>query len=341
MKTVKVVLFLIISFLLSVSVFAGEWEKLDEQIHSTRLKGVWCLPQKGRVIAFAEKIMVSDDGGETWKPTGRANARFSYTGMSCSVDAESSRIALFFAGHESLISLDGGEKWQKIKAINNQGLSWGTVAWKSGAPFTMITRQHHAGDAHWRSDDSGTTWTLIGQQVDLGKEQPRLAIYDRDILLRAGYDRIERSIDGGKTFSKVSDYTVNACTGVRYGDNLYWTTNQGIIVSKDKGATWDILGTPIANATWGPFFGKSEDEMVVVTEKGVHRTLDGAKTWDLLASYPDMPNAYKKAPWNEQCRFSHFAYDPQHQILYAAGLFGSLYRYEISDEDGKSDGSLK
>ncbi len=321
----------IVLALLSFVCCAGEWQKIDKQLGTSRLKGVWCLPQKGRVICFAGGLMLSDDGGTTWKKTGRSHSRFSYTGMSCSVDVEGNRLAMFFAGKESKLSLDGGETWQEIKSITNQGLSWGAVAWHDGAPFTMITREHHAhpGDSHWISHDSGQTWTLLGKHVKMGRERPRLAIWDRKTILRGGEKKIERSTDGGKTWNKVADYKVNACAGVRYDDTLYWTTNEGVIVSHDKGATWQILGTAIANASWGPFFGKDQNEIVIINDKGAQRTVDGGKTWTQIAPYPDMPKGYSKSPWNEQCRFAHFAYDPVHQCLYAAGLFGSLWQYKL------------
>ncbi len=44
-----------------------------------------------------------------------------------------------------------------------------------------------------------------------------------------------------------------------------------------------------------------------------------------------MPEAYRKAPWNAQGRFSHHAYDPRHGKLYAAGLFGRLRVYDLHE----------
>jgi hypothetical protein len=80
------------------------------------------------------------------------------------------------------------------------------------------------------------------------------------------------------------------------------------LVSKDKGATWAIQGSPV-KATYGPFFGKDENHMVVVSAAdGAYQTDDAGKTWKLVAS---------PAPIGDS-DFT-YAWDPVNNVLYAAG----------------------
>src|SRR6059058_57845 len=66
-----------------------------------------------------------------------------------------------------------------------------------------------------------------------------------------------------------------------------------LLVSKGKGATWEIQGSPIA-AGDGPYFGKDEKQIMVVTKEGLQTTEDGGTTWTLAA--PPAGSGYEFAP---------------------------------------------
>ena len=63
---------------------------------------------------------------------------------------------------------------------------------------------------------------------------------------------------------------------------VYWVGAEGLIVSKNKGQTWQIQGTAV-DAIMGPFFGKDENHIVVVGFKGIFETTDGGNQWKMSA----------------------------------------------------------
>jgi len=94
-------------------------------------------------------------------------------------------------------------------------------------------------------------------------------------------------------------------------------TENGLLVSKDKGATWKALGAPIniCNApnkfrVSGLFFGADENHILLVGMDGVFRTADGGASWKKVAPYPSDDPGFPM--------HSCFAWDPVHNIVYAA-----------------------
>lgn len=59
---------------------------------------------------------------------------------------------------------------------------------------------------------------------------------------------------------------------------VYWVGAEGLIVSKNKGKTWQVQGSAV-DAIMGPFFGKDEKHIVVIGLKGIFETTDAGKEW--------------------------------------------------------------
>jgi photosystem II stability/assembly factor-like uncharacterized protein len=84
-------------------------------------------------------------------------------------------------------------------------------------------------------------------------------------------------------------------------------SDQGVIVSKDKGLTWAVQGAKV-NAPVGPFLGKDENHLAAVGADGCYETKDGGITWALVA-----PLAPGLGP-----RDVTYGWDPIHDIFYAS-----------------------
>ena len=93
-------------------------------------------------------------------------------------------------------------------------------------------------------------------------------------------DGIHRSTDTGVTWTKVSSANPQTRIPVLFHGAHYLGTATGLLVSKDKGASWQPQGAAV-NIWQGPFFGRDEKEMVVVGKDGVFITRNAGK--DLMA----------------------------------------------------------
>ena len=95
-------------------------------------------------------------------------------------------------------------------------------------------------------------------------------------------------------------------------------SDKGVLVSKDKGATW-ALAWPM-NAMFGPYFGKEDRHMIVVGKNGVSESTDGGETWKVVAPLPPGFTVNLVGP--------NYAWDPIHNVLYASSMGKPAYRFE-------------
>jgi hypothetical protein len=152
---------------------------------------------------------------------------------------------------------------------------------------------------------------------------------------------IFRSTDFGQTWTKVSDYTLYGTSPVHYGSNIYWTAKEGVVVSRDGGKTWSVCGSPVANIVFGPYFGKSEQEMMVVSAKGFHITKDGGRSWTVAAPFfvpPAIPGAWEPntsilAPETKPEHWTGamwcFGWDAGKDLLYVQTFAGHVWKLQL------------
>ena len=114
---------------------------------------------------------------------------------------------------------------------------------------------------------------------------------------------------------------------MHYGKKTYWTTSEGVVVT-ENGKDWTRVGAALEQATFGPYFGTTEAEMMVVTDKGFFVTRDGAKTWKHVAPFFGVPDGISKK-FEKTGGFCYFGWDPVGNTLYASQLGGSCYRLDL------------
>jgi photosystem II stability/assembly factor-like uncharacterized protein len=137
---------------------------------------------------------------------------------------------------------------------------------------------------------------------------------------------VEKSVDAGRTWTRVADYAVSAPRPVHCGKKLYWGTTQGVIVSSD-GTDWTLTGAGAGNIYSGPFFGTTEQEFMVVTDKAFMATRDGGKTWRELAPVFRAPGIFHP----ELHVQDYYGWDAARRILYATGLSTDVYQLRLSE----------
>ncbi len=281
-------------------------------------QGVWESADKGATLSRI-------DGGSVG---GRCE-----TGFALNADPAGKRLACFMLDGSSALTPDGGKTW---KVFQPQGRGWdfGVADWSQPDPKHLLAVHHESGEELYHSADAGKSWRL------LGKGFTAVGIFDANAFVASRGDGILRSVDGGTTWTKVSDSAPTGRVLCVFKGAGYWVTKEGLLVSKDKGLTWRLQGSPI-EAAWGPYFGKDERQIVVVgkigKEMGFWQTGDGGKMWRWRAPFPNFapgnaPNNAPSAPpdWTPSKQwgagwFFNFGWNPISDTLYASRMGHPTY----------------
>ncbi len=261
-------------------------------------RGVWRTADKGATFARI-------DGGVIG---GRCE-----TGWSVNMDPGGRRMVCFMLDGPSGYTLDGGATWTGLAPMG-RGWDFGAVDWTSAQPATIFAARHECGGEYYMSGDFGKTWKMIGTDPKI----EGVGVADAGTLLLCRGRGIERSTDGGATWTKVSDLQPKSRVATLFKGRVYWVGAAGLIVSKDKGATWETQGAAV-DAAMGPFFGNDERHAVVVGKKGFFETVDGGATWTHVAP---MPEPECRVDW-----FGNFAWDPAGDVFYFANMGKAAWSY--------------
>ena len=216
-------------------------------------------PEKALVVGYGGKILMTTDGGRTWKakPSGTELALYNIQ----FVDSQNGWIS----GQDGLIlhSTDGGEGWQK----QNTGVPVPILAlwfldknhgWAVGQLATFL-----------RTTDGGATWqegrievSLEGVSEDATLAMTDPTLYDVHFVdektgwMVGEFGKIYHSTDGGVT----------------------WVEQQNALLGQ-AGIT-DALNLP----TWfGVRFMNATEGIVVGIEGKIAKTTDAGKTWTFIA----------------------------------------------------------
>ena len=279
--------------------------------------GMWHSSDVGKTF---ERI----DGG---KIGGRCETSFALD-----FDPKGKRWACFMLDGAGSMTLDAGKTWENCKD-KSRGFDTAAVDWAPEAPKTILAVRHESGGLLLVSQDAGKTWQ------ELGKGYRTVGVFDEKtfVATKEKEDGILRSTDGGATWTKVYEDTPTGLAMRLFNGVGYWTSAKrernargettkysplGLLISKDKGATWSVQGAPIA-AGAGPYFGKDEKNILVVSKEGLQTTSDAGQTWTTVAPIP--PGGYDYSPdgW-----FCNFAWDPIHDVFYISRMGKAAMKFE-------------
>lgn len=313
----------------------------DSEIHPA--KGTVCGMAVDRttgdlfvvVNPYHAELWKSMDQGETFASKGTLGG-LPINSYSFCADPAGKRLACFFAYPDGGgMVTDGGATLAKfstiaptgsvppitidIPKVNRNCFECGVVDWEATGKACMgMTHETHG--VLVLSTDSGSTWKVLGTGFTLP-----VGIFDPQTLL-VGNHSLQRSTDGGVTWTKVCDlpktslsaaYSAEGTAIIVYKGAGYLLTENGLLVTRDKGATWKAMGAPINVCSApnkfrvsGPFFGADENHILLVGMDGVFLTVNGGANWKKVASYPSDDPGFPV--------HSCFAWDPVHNIVYAA-----------------------
>jgi photosystem II stability/assembly factor-like uncharacterized protein len=298
----------------------GKWVSISDGVTSQvkpgypgKTAGVTVDPSNGDVF-----MVVPDQG--MWKSTDRG-ATFARvddkaiggrceTGYALNFDPAGKRLMCFMIYGSSAVTTDGGKTWSKSKVSH---LDVGAVDWEATGQ-SFLSFRHESGGMLTFSTDAGQNWK------DLGKGfKETVGVFDAKTLMASKGTGLLRSTDAGETWTQVHDTRPTGCVMSVKGGVGYWPTEKGLLVSKDKGATWAIQGKAVS-ANFGPFWGKEAKHMVVVGKGGIHETTDAGETWTVVAPLPPGIGVGLVGP--------NYAWDPVNNVFYSSAMGKETFRYE-------------
>lgn len=244
------------------------------------------------------------------------------TSFSLNLDGGSSRLACFMLDGNCAWSGDGGQSWTSFTDV---GRNWdfAAVDWSTDEVKTIFAALHESGGQVLFSNDGGETWNKLFKDAEFDRSGG-LGVFDAKTLVYTQNGKgIQRSIDAGRSWTKVSDREpIGRVVKFREG-NAYWLAKEGLLVSADQGNTWNIQGTAV-EASIGPYFDPRNDQRIVVAgEQGIFQTNDGGESWKLVARLPAGFEKLPKAGW-----FTNVAWDPVHDVFYASHMGKPTYRLD-------------
>lgn len=258
------------------------------------------------MVIAAQGLWKSTDHGTSFERVdgGTISGRVE-TGFAMDVDPDGKRLACFPVYGSAAFGTDAGRKWQKSTAehVDCIAVDWATTS--------LLAIKHESDGTLIHSPDGGKTWKT------LGKGFTGAGLFDAQTLVSVQDKGIQRSTDGGGTWTKVSDLKPTGQAMRVFKGVGYWVSDQGLLVSRDQGQTWRLLGSEVKCAL-GPYFGKDEKSILVGTKQGLFETTDAGQTWNSAAPLP---------PGIDGGFMCHFGWDPVHNIFYAGRMGHPTYKW--------------
>jgi hypothetical protein len=279
------------------------------------------------VKVVGQGLWRSVDQGQNWRRIDdKTISGRDETGWATITDPES-------PGRMASFSLDGsagwtadGARWQKFASL---GRNWdfGSVDWSVIVPKTIIAAKHETSPAGevYVSQDGGAAWRKL--DILLGDSRGKafmVGALGGDTVIYSKGEGIHRSTDAGRTWTKVSPLYPQTRISVSFRGVHYLGGTNGLIVSRDQGATWREHGAPV-NIWLGPFFGRDEKEMLVVGKDGAFVSRDAGVTWKLAAALKSKGPGFLFTPnW-----FGCYAWDPMNNLLYASSMGNPVFKLAL------------
>lgn len=278
--------------------------------------GVAVDPATGDVymVVPGQGLWKSADQGATFARTdeGTVGGRCE-TAYALQFDPEGKRLACFMLDGKCAMTSDGGKTWSPFTGL---GRNWdyAAVDWSADPVKTIFGARHECGGEAYLSSDGGKTWTMLFKEMEFDRTGGVGVFDDKTLVYTMKGKGIQRSTDAGKTWAQVSDLEPwGRVVRVRKGVG-YWLSRDGLLVSRDKGATWAKQGTAV-DATIGPMFDpKDEKRVAAAGAKGIFLSADAGATWTKVGALPEkfsMP----KAGW-----FANVDWDPARNVFYASQM---------------------
>ncbi len=294
-RTVLIVAFFFLLFLLSFSASAQTWRQVGPS--GGDVQSLAAAPGSTRTLFLGTSdghVFGSRDGGEHWELLGRIGEHHDDVIMSMLVDVRSANTlyatswTLSSHGGGVYRSNDAGHTWQ---LIGLEGLVVRAIAQAPSNPDILVAG---ATDGVFRSEDSGKHWVRISPEKheDL-RNFDSIAINPRDpnTIYAGTYHLPWKTVDGGKNWNPVhqgmvDDSDVMSITiDQNNAAHVFASACSGIYQSADGGANWTkFKGIPNDSRRTVHILQDPKRPMTVyaATTTGLWKTADGGAAWRLI-----------------------------------------------------------
>ncbi len=270
-------------------------------------QGVWKSTDQGKTFARA-------DGGAVG---GRCETSFTLN-----FDPAGKRLACFMLDGKGAWTPDAGQTWNSFTGV---GRNWdyASADWSASEPMTIFAARHESGGEVMLSLDGGKSWKLLFKEAEFDRTGG-LGVFDAKTLVYTQKGKgIQRSIDAGKTWAKVSDFEPIGRVAPVYKGTACWLAKEGLLIGTNGGEKWSVQGKPV-DASIGPYIDlKNTKRIVVAGAKGIFRSNDGGESWNLVAKLPPGLEKMPKAGW-----YANVAWDSVHDVFYASLMGKPTFRLE-------------
>jgi photosystem II stability/assembly factor-like uncharacterized protein len=273
-------------------------------------------------------IFRSADHGATWTRTSTGSWKGRSEAPGCwlldPTAKSDTMVSALVYGSPIAVSSDRAANWNNLDAKSSH-IDWCAVDWTDPERTFVLALKHESGGLLLVSHDGGKSFAEVGKGFGAGWVfDNKTAVVATAKSKESPNSRLLRTTDGGKTFQPAGDNSpvgkdsVQALPKWRDG-SLYWLTSEGLIVTRDKGATWKKIGD-VKDGRYGPIFGKDAKHMFVLTKAGIIESTDGGATWSKPMSPPDGLKGIANLTWLD--------YDPKADALYMMVMGSDLWRWQ-------------
>ena len=324
----------------------------DVVIHPEDPNTVWVAAQGSVHGPNPERgIYKSTDGGKTWKKTLYVDEN---TGASSlSVDMTNPRI-LYAAtwqhrrypwtvesggpGSSLYKSVDGGESWEKIvdglpKELGKLGIS---VSRANPNRVYAIVETEKAKSGLYRSDNGGENWKMLSTDQSLSSRSwYYMEVFadpiNEDVVYVLNAPMM-RSIDGGKTFSRVSvghGDTHDLWINPQNNRNMILGDDGGGEITFNTGQSWSTLN----NQPTAQFYRVNVDNQFPYKVYGGQQ--DNSS---VVISSRNNGRGLTESDWfaGPGCESAYIAFDPDNPVLLYGGCYqGIIEVLDIRTQEGK------
>ena len=244
------------------------------------------------------------------------------------------RMVVFSIDGNSAYTNDG-INWKSIPR-QHRGWDLGAVNWDSEDPKVIFAAQHeHNDNLIQLSNDGGITWKELDIKMSMQSNSSSgrmLGVIDSLTFIYSNNNGINRSTDQGETWTNVvpsASVTTRSKLAVMFDGVCYVGTTKGLLVSKDKGETWETQGSSI-DVIQGPQFGEDKNTMVIVNTTGMYKSKDAGTTWRLISALHTRAHQY---PINDVFWFGRYVWDPVNNACYATSIGNPAFKKELGPID--------
>ena len=215
-------------------------------------------------------MLVSQDGGATWKPLPGAAGKDAM-GLALPPNSKTA----YAAGHDVFLrSDDGGQSWSAVRpALPGTDIHGFTAS--ATQPNTFYA--YVVGFGLFRSTDGGTTWAAVAQPPGSTMSLAAARSGSSEILFASTMEGMARSSDGGRSWEPLRDVPAGSVSAV--GETVYVADRGTVMASTDSGRTWQRRSFPRSAGLIAVAPTNTNLVYVVTDRREVWRSADAAATW--------------------------------------------------------------